>query len=403
MEFKKLDKKIDLYLWIVFLLLCVASWCAAYHLKAPDIEIVNLESVPYTFTDEEGVTVESNYKLAWLHKEFTSPEIIFYDPIYKNKATVRDEYLPKIQAEMPSSRYKEFYHRWFWVILPVLIVLSAITVYFGGGAIRDNIMYRKLINNPNFKDCSYFLFTDRIAKSKDAKLLIPSTIGKYINTKINDLNKRYNETFVNLVKKMLEAIKKYQSTEISYSIKYKHNFVPQKEFLKEMLNIWEKRLEVDSMAPEICQKLKFQIEKWEFIEIESDVTAADLSPIITFQLNKLFKEIMGEEVFKFTNNIADDLTFHPQLVEPHELHVSINARNDIRTFTWSGEEMRDKNVPGVHIQFTISCYINGKETILWNKSLSPVSTYRAEVFDAKKFYNHMIKETVNNFDKEMQS
>lgn len=401
MTLKKLDQGIDIFLWIVFLGLCVGSWFISIDFCAPTYEYVNLKEMPYTFKDDDGFTVESTYDIVWNHEHFSSPKIILYDSKYGNKAKIKDEYLPQIQAEMPPSQYGAFYYRWFWIIFPLLLIISALIVYFGGGYVRDCILYSKLKKNPNFKDCSYFLYTDRIAKKAEVEEMIPQTIGSYIDTKLQDLKEKYNETFVALIERLLTVIKYYKSTTIQYTFSFEQNIIAQKDSLKKDLEYWEGRLAVDPNASRVCQRLKELLGK-EYAEIKYNITATELSENIDKQLDGIFTKLMGEEVFRFKSRIYDDAVFRTIKSKPCLLHARIYARNDFRYFTWSGSDY-DKELPGIHIYITISNFIDGKENILWNTSLEPISTYKSESFDLKDFYNNMIEKTVDSFKEKIKS
>lgn len=399
MTIKKFDSNFDIALWIIFIVLGIASWFLCKNLSAPEYERVDNPIVKaYTYTDDDGDVVESQYEAVWHHKSFSSPRIMLYDESRDKGLKIRDEYLPEYQSQMPESRYGAFFYRWFWVMFILFVIVSAFAVYYGGGALRDTILYNKIKSDPTFADVAYFLYTDRVCKRDDVRALIPATIDNYINTKTPQLQKKYSPTFVNLIINLLYAIKSQNDTKIKFYLTYLENTKDQLEYLKMLSAYWASPERTHPDAAKYRERVDFLRQK-KYIKIESTVTPQEVAEIVTRQLNKLFTDIMGSEVFSFQ-------AYESEMMETWKVNgsifVKVETENTPRTFTWSGEGYKDIEFPGIDIRVTIYHYVQKEKKILWNKLLEPKCTYKAETLKISDLYDNMIKKTLESFDEELK-
>ena len=399
MTIKKFDSNFDTALWIIFIALGIASWFLCKNICAPEYEHVDNPIVKsYTYTDDDGDVVESQYEAVWHHKSFSSPRIMLYDESRDKVLKIRDEYLPEYQSQMPESRYGAFFYRWFWVMFILFVIVSAFAVYYGGGALRDTILYNKIKSDPTFADVAYFLYTDRVCKRDDVRALIPATIDNYINTKTPQLQKKYSPTFVNLIINLLYAIKSQNDTKIKFYLTYLENTKDQLEYLKMLSAYWASREGSDPKAANIREAVDRHRQR-KYVKIESTVTADEVSTIVTRQLKNIFTEIMGSEIFSFW---AYDTRIPDIRQLNSSIFVKVETENTPRTFSWSGDEHSGEDFPGIDVRVTIYHYVQKEKKILWNKLLEPKCTYKAEKLKISDLYDNMIKETLESFEIELK-
>lgn len=399
MTIKKFDSNFDIALWIIFIALGIASWFLCKNLSAPEYERVDNPIVKaYTYTDDDGDVVESQYEAVWHHKNFSSPSIVLYDGSRDKAFEIKDEYLPEYESLMPESRYGAFFYRWFWVMFALFVIVAGLVVYYVGGALRDTILYNKIKSNPTFADVAYFLYTDRVCKRDDARALIPATIDSYIKNQIPQLAKKYPQSFVNLVISLLCEIKRQNDTKIKFFLQYLENTKDQLEYLKVLSAYWASPERTHPDAAKYRERVDFLRQK-KYIKIESTVTPQEVAEIVTRQLNKLFTDIMGSEVFSFQ-------AYESEMMETWKVNgsifVKVETENTPRTFTWSGEGYKDIEFPGIDIRVTIYHYVQKEKKILWNKLLEPKCTYEAETLKISDLYDNMIKKTLESFDEELK-
>lgn len=399
MTLKSLDKTFDTALWIIFILLAVGSWFAAEKFCAPTYEVAeSTYTVPNNYTTDDGDVVQSTYVTAWMHSNFESPKAVFYDTTLHVSTGIKDEYVAQVVADMPESQYKAFYYRWFWVIFALLVIVSAIVVYFGGGAIRDLVLCSSVKGNPTFDRCAYFLYHDRICCRKAVEALVPASINNYIGKKIPTLAQRYSPSFVVLISKLLDTIRLQGNTEIKFYLSYLDNVKPQLDFLKERALYWQDFIGKHPKAQEYVEHLN-SLRQQSYVPYSSNVTAEDVSTIVTLELRQLFTEVMGEEIFRF---VPYSSTVREMFHSPGDIFVKVEVLNSSSTFTWSGSEYSGKKFPGVDIKITIYHYSDGKKEVLWEKFLDPVCDYKAEDLNVTDLYANMIKGTIRTFNASMK-
>lgn len=399
MAIKKFDSNFDTALWIIFIALGIASWFLCKNLSAPEYERVDNPIVKsYTYTDDDGDVVESQYEAVWYHKNFSSPSIVLYDGSRDKAFEIKDEYLPEYESLMPESRYGAFFYRWFWVMFALFVIVAGLVVYYVGGALRDTILYNKIKSNPTFADVAYFLYTDRVCKRDDVRALIPATIDSYIKNQIPQLAKKYPQSFVNLVISLLCEIKRQNDTKIKFFLQYLENTKDQLEYLKVLSAYWASPERTHPDAAKYRERVDFLRQK-KYIKIESTVTPQEVAEIVTRQLNKLFTDIMGSEVFSFQ---AYESTMLDNFKLNGSIFVKVETENTPRTFTWSGDGYKDIEFPGIDVRVTIYHYDSKEKKILWNKLLEPKCTYEAETLKISDLYDNMIKKTLESFDEELK-
>ena len=103
MQLKKLDKTLDGILWVLFLALAgVALWWTI-SIKAPKLEYVESEKIPYVYTADDGGKYNSYYQLAWYHEKFHKPVPVAADPNNGRMVTFKEEYVDEYKAMMTPS------------------------------------------------------------------------------------------------------------------------------------------------------------------------------------------------------------------------------------------------------------------------------------------------------------
>lgn len=396
MTVTKFDNTFDITLWILFLILGVTSWFLADKICAPGIEYVDNPIVKsYTFSNDDGDIVESEYEAVWVHKAFSSPRIMLYDKRYDKSYNVADEYILEYESLMPETRYKAFFYRWFWVIFPLFVILSALILYFGGGVIRDYILYRKVKNDPTFSNVAYFLYYDRICKSDDVRALIPFTIDNYIKNKTPQLEKKYQPSLVKLIVDMLFTIRHTRNTKIMFFISYLENTKDQLEYLKGLSAYWDSQIGKNPKAEEFKESVD-SYRQLKYEKFTSSFTTEKVSEIISKELNSLFKEVIEEAIFTFTGNTMNQ---GDKYKIPGNLYVTVETENTPRYFTWTvSDSSYKKYLAAVNIRVKIYHYEGDKKIMLWNHLLNAKCTYSADTLNVTDLYDNMIKETIGEFN-----
>ncbi len=396
MKLKKLDNILDRLLWGVFFVLVVISFFWTWSIKAPEIEYVESEKIPYVYTSEDGEKYNSYYLLAWQHKAFSKPQPVAADPNNGNVVTFKAEYVEEYKSMMPQSKYP-FYTRWTWALFGLLVILSALFSYYIGGITRDAILYAKLKSNADFEDCAYFLHEDRLAFKESVKHLIAYNVGIYVRKKSEELRTKYKPEFANLLIKILMDVSKNSDTVVPYYLTYRNNTKPQKTYLSELRSYWDKMIDKNPKAGDYIRNINTLLEK-EYIPINLLVTENDISNAVGNELDKLFVEILGGEVLKFDGYLGGQLG----LLKPEgKLFIDIIVTNHSNYFTWNGNALSSSScIPGVQVEFKIYHYINREQAVLWNKFLVPQCDYSAKdsEFSSSELYKNMIISTINSFN-----
>lgn len=394
MNIKKLDSVLDWCLWGIAILLIGACWWGAGKMTAPDYERIDSEvRFPYNYETKDGETIESSYELAWSHSGY-SPALVAHDFTNGKTVEIKEEYLAEYKEQATPSAYRGWWRHVFWVWFIVLVIIDICLVYRYGQELRDRILFPKIKDNPTFENCTYFLFHDRYAHESDIKRMLPYSAPQYIKNKKKELEATFSPTFVSLIVELLESVVAQQSTEIKYHYSFSNELKPQYEYLENLQNYWRTQLGANPKAQEninIIETLKQQ----RYAAFPDFGGADEYASSVTEQLNKLFKEIMGSEVFKFS---AYHFTFAEAFKCPGMLFVSTRLLNTPRDFSWSGSNVSCM-FAGIDVVFSIYAYENREKKMLWNHILTPECNYRAtdEDFSEAALYKNMVHTTIGTF------
>lgn len=395
-KIKKLDKRLTTVLWIVWLVLVVASYFFAVKLTAPKFEIVNPEkAVEYTFETEDGDRVESAYYLAWQHDFLKSPKVVFRDDRYDKTIGVKDEYYQSVVSKIDKSKYSGIIYHAKWIWFGLFFILSSILVAVYGDKLRDRFICNKIKKNPDFLSCTYFLYDGRSESTKkDIKSLIPKVAGSYIDSRKVELQRQFSPALYQLVSIWLETIKYTGSTTIHYGHKFKNELVNQKEYLNRLISYWDRQRGFDPKAEQYIEYDKGLLNK-DYVDFPVLNNKRSYTSSITQQLNELFTKIMGSEIFKF-----DDCRFGEGLT------VETTLENNVKYFSWSGSSYSGKEFPGIQIRVKVlnSFGKSGDERdVLWSHVLFPVTTYSVadDDFKVEDLYGNMIVQTLDTLTQEL--
>ena len=397
MQLKKLDKTLDGILWVLFLALAgVALWWTI-SIKAPKLEYVESEKIPYVYTADDGGKYNSYYQLAWYHENFHKPVPVAADPNNGRMVTFKEEYVDEYKAMMTPSKYP-FYTRWTWVIFALLLIADAMLVYFGGGAIRDSILYLKLKRHPDFVDCAYFLHETRWACEKKVKKLIADNVGEYVKKKSAEIHAKYREDFANLIELILRRVSYNEDTEVPFYLTYTNKTKDQKKYLAELRSYWDSQIGKDIKAESNIRAINEMIANGNYLSINLLLDESDILYPVAGQLDDLFIDIMGGEVLKFkAYKGAEYKKYKPEGL----LFIDINVYNHTNTFTWSGDAVPSgTSIPGVEVEFFIYHFVKGVQTPLWRKFLVPKCSYTAQdkEFSSSELYKDMVQSTIRSFN-----
>jgi hypothetical protein len=397
MNTKKLDGVLDVALWVIFGLSVVAFFFICRSIKAPNFEVADTSiKIPYVYSSEDGERYNSYYVAAWKHERFSKPKVAVYDPRNGKSAEIKPEYIEEYKAKMPASKYP-FYTRWTAVIFGLLFIASAFFVYWVGGFFRDLILYMRLKSNPEFTECAYFLYEDRVAFKKETQALISAGIGKYIDTKSDELLQRYNPTFVKLLIYILNRVRISHNTEVKYYLTYKNNTMDQDKYLARLRSYWDSQIGQDKNAESNVQLINKLMENT-YTPIKLLVTEEDIVGAVNRQLNKLFTDVLGSEVLKF---VGAESAYAKACKTPGAIFIDINVSNHHQSFTWSGNSVpTGHHIPGLSVDFNIFHFVNGVENVLWRRRLVPKCSYTANdnTFAMSELYKSMVIDTINTFE-----
>ena len=400
MDIKKMDKTLDVSLWIIFALSLVGTFFFCKSIKAPKFEIVDTPvKISYVYSSEDGERYNSYYVPVWKHERFAKPKVAVYDPKNGKNAEIKPEFVEEYKSQMPESKYP-FYTRWTIAIFALIAIAAAFFVYWVGGYFRDLILYIKLKANPVFTGCAYFLYEERVAFKDKVKKLIGKNIGSYIRNKSQELCEKYNPEFAKLLIHILETVRINEDTEIDYCLSYSNNTTDQKTYLLRLRSFWDGMIGKDNNAESNVKTINSFLEK-EYIPIKLLLDEGDIVTAVNYQLKKLFTDILGGEVLVFSGCKS---TYGKINKTPGLLFIDIKVGNHYSSFTWSGNAIPAGNrIPGLEIEFKIYHYVNGEEKKLWDRYLVPVCNYSAndDQFAVSEMYKSMVLDTISTFhDKE---
>lgn len=389
MTIKKLDKNLNLCLWVIFGLLTIGCFLYSRSFKAPEFEPVESSvKLPYVYSSEDGERYDSYYTLAWMHKNFKKPQVVAYDPNNGSHTTFKEEYVKEYEAMMPDSEYP-FHTRWTLAIFGLLALVAGAVTYIGGGYVRDAILCSKIEQNKKFTDCSYFLFHERIGFKKKVQSFIGDCIGAYINEKSPELYKQYRKDFADLLVNILRDIQKRNTTDISYKLRFANLTTGQQSYLSGLREFWASKIGTEEKAQAYVNDVDRLMTR-KYLDIDLRATASSIRLEVDDQMNKIFTDILGEEIFKFHGETYSGYSLVPA---SDCLYVDIIANNHSNSFTWSGDDIpADTHIPGISVSFNIYHYVDKQETLLKKRVLGPVCDYTATegLFDKSDLYNSMV-------------
>lgn len=391
MKVKQFDNRFDVLLWALFIILLFPCWKLADKITAPKYERNNKDiTIEYSFTKDDGSHVNSKYELIWGHEGY-SPRLKFRDFQYDRTADVADQYLNEYLATAAPSAYPHWWQHIFWWMFGGLAVIDALTICFAGQWIRDQLLYRKIVKNPQFVDCTYYLYHVRFAHVDDVKRLLPLGASKYIESKIPELQKKYSQDLVSLVYRTLCTVVAQKSTQIKYYLSFKNSLKNQNDFLEDIQKYWYSRRGADPKAQQYIDDLeKYKKERFEpFPQFSEN----EFHENVTRELDEIFKKVMDSELFKFE---AYKHPFATALKIPGIIFVDVTLMNSESSFTWSGDKAVDK-FAGIRVKFSIYIFRNKEKVILWEKILPPSCNYTStdEDFKPEHLYRNMVITTID--------
>lgn len=397
MTTKKLDQILDVCLWVLFVLLVVGSFVFSRTFKAPKFEVVETSvQIPYVYSSNDGERYDSFYGLAWMHEAFSRPKVVAYDSRNGQYATIKDEYVDEYKALMPESQYP-FYTRWTFAFFILLAIASGFFSYFVGGWFRDLILYMKVKSSNDFKECAYFLYEERVGFTSDVKKLIGVNIGRYINEKSQQLYKKYNPEFANLLLQILRNVQISENTEVAYYLTYNNQTTDQAQYLRHLRSYWDSKIGQHPNAEGNVAYINELLTRT-YLPVTLLVSDTDISKTVSNQLNKLFTNILGSEVLKFESYGSH---YAKTIKRPNCVFIDIIVRNHTNTFTWSGPEVSPgTKIPGLEIEFQAFHFVGGEKKVLWDRYLLPKCTYtdKEGEFASSELYKSMVLETITTFE-----
>ncbi len=394
MSLKKLNNILDGCLSVIAILLIRVCWWGAEKITAPDYERIKSEvRFPYSYDTKDGESRDSYYELAWSHKGY-SPALVAHDFYNGRTKEIKEEYLAEYKADATPSKYKGFWYHIFWVWFGIFVIIDIIIVYRYGQELRDRILFSKLKRNITFENCTYFLYHDRYAYQFEVRMMLPATAPQYIINKKRELEAKYSPAFVSLIVELLRKVALQGSTEINYHYSFSDELKPQQDYLNNLQQYWRTQLGAKPKAQEYINDIE-RLKGYIYAPFPDFGGAEEYAPSVTSQLDKLFKEIMGSEVFRFN---ACKYMLAEALKKPGMLFVSTRLLNTVQNFTWSSRSDSFR-FAGIDIEFAVYAYEDKKKQVLWNHLLTPKCNYTAsdDEFSEQALYRNMVHTTIGTF------
>ena len=400
MTIKQLDKNQNICLWVIFGILAIGCFFYSNSFKAPKFEPVESSvKMPYVYSSEDGERYDSYYTLAWMHKNFKKPQVVAYDLNNGNHTTFKAEYVNEYEAMMPKSEYP-FHTRWTLAIFGLLTLVAGGITCIGGGYVRDSILCREIEKNKKFTDCSYFLFHNRFGHEEKVKSFIGDCIGTYIDERSPELYKAYRKDFADLLVYILRDIQKRNTTEISYKLRLVDKTISQPEYLVNLKNYWKSKIGTEENAESNIAHIDALLLK-KYLDIDMCTKTNDIKLEVNEQMNKIFTDILGNEVFKFRGEEYLPFNHTPA---SNCLYVDIIVLNTVQSYTWSGNEIpKDTSIPGISVVFKLYHYLDKQETLLKRRELDSVCDYTASegVFSVSAMYQSMVVGAIRSAHRKM--
>lgn len=392
-QIKKFDGKLETLLWVTWIILVGLSYLLAVKISAPKYEVVDTVSpISYTIETEDGDRVDSKLYYCWMHEFFKSPKAVFYDPKYDEMKRIKDKFYHESVMKMGESEYSGIiYHaKWMWFVIFVIIASILVAVY--GDRLRDRLVCNRIKKLPDFLSCTYFLFSDRSKSTKkEIMSLIPLVADSYIESRKYELERKFSPALYNLVMFWLSLIKLSGSTTIAYQHVFKDELIEPKKYFNNLLDFYNSKRGIIPEAESYINSLREYLTN-DYVSYPKLTNNVSYTSSITTQLNKLFTEIMGSEIFRFQES---------QFFST--MRVTTVLRNSTKYYTWSGSSWSGKRLPGicinVYIERNMGSNKDGKNT-MWYDVLLPVSTYKStdEEFKLEDFYTNMVVQTLDTLN-----
>lgn len=176
------------------------------------------------------------------------------------------------------------------------------------------------------------------------------------------------------------------------------NAKDQQQFLKTLSAFWSSQIGKIPGAEEERDKIEALRNK-KYVAIETGITEEKVSQIVSRQLDKLFTELMGEEIFSFDAFNSDSADRHKL---EGKLFVTVSTGYTTRTISWSGDDYKDMTFPAIDIWVKIYHYVNSEKVVIWNKTLAPKCTYKSEHMNVSDLYDNIIEQTLESMTESLK-
>lgn len=390
---KKIEYFLNLILVALAVVLCVYSWIFSSRITSHEYEQIESDVLlPYQFSQEDdGMVIQSEYRLAWKHSTFFDSRVVAYDSIYDNYEYLKQEYEEEYKSTMPQGKYYNWYYQCFWIYLILFLLISLVTLYFVGIRVRDYILYLIISIYPTFRKCAYFLYSKRTCCKDSVELLLPKAVENFIKSEKNNLLRKYDANFVELIIFMLRTIGKQLSTEVKFYYNYNRKIVSHDQYLNNSRNYWISQIGIDPKAENVVESIK-GLQTKQYVELSFGGDSQEFQYSVARQLSKLFSEILGSAIFKFVATRGEE-------GKSGILYVTTSIENSSSYFTWSGASQIGKNFPGLRVRFDVYHYVGDQKTMLWSKYLEPVCKYSCpdSEFRVYDLYTNMVRQTIETF------
>lgn len=409
MTIKKIDEILDISLWIVFALCIALSWIIAKIITAPDYELADSDfSEQYIYETEDGERITSNFYLAWDHKNsYIHPDLVVYDPTNCKVEFFKPEYLEKYKSMASESKYIGLWHHLFWVWFIGLSLIFGILIGIYGPDLRDVILVRILRGRRNqFLELSYFLFnTSRLQSARrEVQSMIPAAAKQYVIQQRRSLSCRFSEKFYNVLIGWLNVISRTGSTTIPYTYQFENKLIQMQQYLTNLINYWDTQRGINPDADSIISYYR-ALKSKDFVEIPLITKQDGYEKSVTAQLNRMFVDIMGSEIFTFQADSYFLSAFHAIRSGERVVVKTILYNDASKTFKWSGSHHAEEAFPGIRVFFTVDIIKGTQVTNLWQGDLEPVCNYTStdEDFSEADLYNNMVIHTIDTFVSTMKN
>lgn len=408
MKIKKIDQLLDVALWVIFILCILLSWVIASKATAPDYEIADSDySEQYIYETADGERITSTYYLAWDHKKaYVSPDLVVYDPTNGKVEYFKPEYLEKYKAMAGETKYSGLWHHIFWVWFIGISAICGFIIFIYGQDVRDKILVNVLRGRKDqFLELTYFLYnTGRDASARrEVQKMLPAAARLYVMQNHSTLARKFSEKFYNVLIGWLNLIARTGSTTIPYVYQFESKVIQMQPYLDNLIRYWDTQRGINPNADENIDYLR-KLKTRDFVTLPTLIEQSSYETSVTAQLNKMFADIMGSEVFTFQAESGYLAAYH-SISRGEKVVVKTTLLNDAsRTFTWSGSKCAGKTFPGICVFFSVDIVKGDQVTNLWKGDLLPVCNYTStdDDFSESDLYKNMVIHTIDTFVSTME-